>query len=182
MGTNPSAFPGDPNRPVESVNWFQAVEYCNQLTRAERAAGRIPVNTRYRLPTEAEWEYACRASTSTRFSHGDDPDYSELDAYAWTFGNRRGSPQPVGQKLANPWGLHDLHGNVWEWCQDWLAPYPGGTVIEPVGPASGSERVFRGGGWSFAAFYARSAHRWGFFPEVRGDGLGLRVVLAPDPF
>jgi formylglycine-generating enzyme required for sulfatase activity len=180
-GTNPSAFPGDPNRPVETVNWFEATDYCERLTQRERGLGRIPANTQYRLPSEAEWEYACRAWTSTRFSYGEDPDYANLSDYAWYFDNRRSSTQPVGQKLPNPWGIHDLHGNVWEWCQDWLAPYPGGVVIDPQGPLSGVERVFRGGGWSFAAFYARSAHRWGFSPDVRGNGLGLRVVLAPNP-
>jgi formylglycine-generating enzyme required for sulfatase activity len=177
-GTNPSAFPGDPNRPVESVTWFEAANYCDRLTQREQAASRIPHGTRFRLPTEAEWEYACRAWTSTRFSHGEDPDYASLSDYAWHFGNRGSATRPVGQKLPNPWGLHDMHGNVWEWCQDWLAPYPGGTALDPQGPTAGTERVFRGGGWSFLAYYARSAHRWGFRPDLRGNGLGLRVVLA----
>jgi len=115
-GTNPSYFIGDPNRPVEQVTWFDAKNYCGQLTQREQAAGRIPTNCLYRLPTEAEWEYACRAWTSTRFSYGDDPSYTNLTNYAWYYDNFGGTTHPVGQKLPNPWGLYDVHGNVFEWC------------------------------------------------------------------
>jgi len=105
MGSNPSGFTGDTNRPVEQVSWFDATNYCGALTQRERAAGRIATNSVYRLPTEAEWEYACRGWTSTRFSYGDDPGYTNLTDYAWYNDNSGGTTHPVGQKLPNPWGL-----------------------------------------------------------------------------
>jgi formylglycine-generating enzyme required for sulfatase activity len=104
MGTNPSVFPGDSSRPVSSVSWFAANDYCAKLTQQEIAAGRIPAGTQYRLPTEAEWECAARAGTSTRFSHGDDPSYSSLDNFAWFAQNAGATVHPVGRKLPNPWG------------------------------------------------------------------------------
>jgi eukaryotic-like serine/threonine-protein kinase len=121
VGSNPSYFNGvqgetdygtDLNRPVESVSWDDAVAYCAALTARERAAGRAPMSYAYRLPTEAEWEYACRAGTTTRFSYGDDPGYTHLRDYAWYEGNSERQTHPVGQKLPNPWGLYDMHGNV----------------------------------------------------------------------
>ena len=178
-GTNPSGFKGDPNRPVDSVSWFNATNYCGKLTQQERAAGRIPTNSVYRLPTEAEWEYACRAWTSTRFSHGDDPSYINTSEYAWYDGNSGGMTHSVGQKLPNPWGLYDMHGNIAEWCQDWYAPYPGGIALDPQGPATGSLRAFRGGLWLRPASYCRSAWRNAVSPDFAGGGGGFRVVLAP---
>jgi formylglycine-generating enzyme required for sulfatase activity len=127
-GNNPSMFNGisgtndygiDLDRPVENVPWDDAKAYCAVLTERERAAGRIANNCIYRLPTEAEWEYACRAWTSTRFSFGDDPSLTSLTDYAWYWENSNEQTHPVGQKLPNSWGLYDMHGNVWEWCQDW---------------------------------------------------------------
>ena len=112
MGSNPSAFTGDTNLPVETVTWSDATAYCAELTQRERVAGRIGTNSVYRLPTEAEWEYACRGWTSTRFSYGDDPGYTNLTLYAWYVDNSGGTTHPVGQKLPNPWGLYDMHGNV----------------------------------------------------------------------
>jgi len=193
MGDNPSWFNGvlwagtewetdygtDLTRPVEQVSWDDAVAYCVALTERERAAGRIAPNTTYRLPTEAEWEYACRAWTSTRFSHGDDPGYHELSEYAWHWHNSGLTTQPVGQKLPNPWGLHDLHGNVWEWCQDgWSEHLPGGTVVDPWTPATGPDRVLRGGGWSYEPKNCRSASRSRAASGDRFHGFGFRIVLA----
>jgi formylglycine-generating enzyme required for sulfatase activity len=178
MGFNPSTVLGDMN-PVETVSWFDATNYCGKLTQSQRAAGRISTNCVYRLPTEAEWEYACRAWTSTRFSYGDDPGYTNLTQYAWYDVNSGATAHPVGQKLPNPWGLYDMHGNIAEWCQDWYAPYPVGIALDPQGPATGSTRVFRGGLWLRPASYCRSAWRNVAPPDFTGGGGGFRVVLAP---
>jgi len=165
---------GDPNRPVETVSWDDATNYCNQLTQREQAAARIATNSVYRLPTEAEWEYACRGWTSTRFSYGDDPEYTNLTNYAWYSDNSGDMTHPVGQKLPNPWGLYDMHGNVFEWCQDWW---------DPSAPATSSSRVIRGGFWGDGgrgtARSCRSAARAFDGPGIRSNGVGFRVVLAP---
>jgi formylglycine-generating enzyme required for sulfatase activity len=182
MNTNPSTFPGDPSRPVEFVSWSDATNFCGRLTQRERTAERIPSGWVYRLPTEAEWEYACRAGTTTRFSYGDDPAYTNLTNYAWYNGNYNGTTHPVGQKLPNPWGLYDMHGSVWEWCQDWYEVYPGGTVVDPQGSATGSYRGPRGGGagqWDGDARFCRSAIRARSLPGFRASTTGFRVVLAP---
>jgi formylglycine-generating enzyme required for sulfatase activity len=186
MGNNPSPLTGDTNRPVEQVTWFDATGYCDALTQRERAAGRIATNSVYRLPTEAEWEYACRAWTSTRFSYGDDPGYTNLTSYAWYWNNSGFMAHPVGQKLPNPWGLYDMHGNVYEWCQDWWSlGLPGGIALDPLGPATGSYRVFRGGGWGLWPDFdlgtpnCRSAFRGSLDPAQGFIFLGFRVVLAP---
>lgn len=182
MGTNPSLFAGDPSRPVEQVSWFDASNYCRTLTAQDLAARRIPAGWQYRLPTEAEWEYACRAGTSTRFSFGNDPDYVNLGDYAWYIDNSEFWTREVGQKLPNPWGLYDMHGNVWEWCQDWFGPHTGGASTDPHGPASGSYRVLRGGSWADYDFWCRSACRIGDDPTSRThNGYGFRVVLAQSP-
>lgn len=178
MGSNPSQFKGDANRPVEMVSWMNATNYCARLTTQERSAGRIPVGSQFRLPTEAEWEYACRAWTSTRYSHGDDPDYLQLGDYAWTAENSAGATHPVGEKLPNPWGLYDMHGNVFEWVQDRYSEFAGGNAVDPLGPAIGSTRVIRDGSWSFAAKFARSAQRYFQPPTHTAERLGFRVVLA----
>jgi formylglycine-generating enzyme required for sulfatase activity len=190
MNTNPSYFTtndwyGNPitpdqNRPVETVSWFDATNYCAQLTQRERAAGRIATNSVYRLPTEAEWEYACRAWTSTRFSYGDDLGYTNLTNYAWYMDNSGDATQPVGQKLPNPWGLYDMHGNVWEWCQDYLGTYPGGIAVDPQGPVTDSERLSRGGAWAHNVKNCRLARRVLGCPGFSCNGvIGFRVVLAP---
>ena len=156
--------------------------YCKALTERERSAGRLGTNGVYRLPTEAEWEYACRARTSTRFSYGDDPGYTNLTKYAWYEDNSGGETHPVGQKLPNPWGLYDMHGNVWEWCQDWwLERLPGGSPLDPQGPAAGSARVVRGGCWGLwigVNSYCRSASRIYFFPNSGDSRVGFRVLLV----
>jgi formylglycine-generating enzyme required for sulfatase activity len=177
VGSNPSTFP-DTIRPVEQVTWHDATNYCAKRTQQETAAGLIPAGSRYRLPTEAEWEYACRAWTSTRFHYGDDPGYTNLTNYAWYLDNSGGTTHPVGQKLPNPWGLYDMTGNVAEWCQDWYGLYPGGTVTDPQGPGSGSGRVLRGGLWGEGAKYCRSAWRITKDPAERCYCVGFRVVLV----
>ncbi len=186
----------DTNRPVESVTWSAAVNYCSILTDSERSAGRLPAGYVYRLPTEAEWEYACRAGTSTRFSFGNDPTYSELPYYGWFDVNSTaqfpdvpdhvmvsfGATHPVGKKLPNPLGLYDINGNVYEWCADWYAAsLPGGSVTDPVGPAtdSGNGKIARGGSFAYGAKYCRSAYRTGAAANSIYYNFGLRVVLAP---
>jgi formylglycine-generating enzyme required for sulfatase activity len=182
MGSNPSSFAGDTNRPVESVSWQDATAYCAALTQRERLAGRIATNSVYRLPTEAEWEYACRAGTTVRFSYGDDPGYTNLMNYAWYGDNSGDTTHPVGQKLPNPWGLYDMHGNVWEWCQDRYGDYAGGIAVDPQGLATGSDRLLRGGYWGAGGDYARfcrSAHRGNYDPAAGTSTFGFRIVLAP---
>jgi formylglycine-generating enzyme required for sulfatase activity len=181
-GTNPSFFPGDLSRPVSSVSWPDATNYCWLLTQQERAAGRISADSQYRLPTESEWECAARAGTTTRFSYGDDTNYESLTNYAWYFQNGGFTVQPVGQKLPNPWGLYDMTGNVWEWCSDWLGPLPGGSVTDPQGPPSNpiGVKVIRGGGYDFGDSDCRSARRFSFgnHPALTDTDLGFRVVLV----
>jgi len=173
MGVNPSEYKGADN-PVETVSWEDAVEFCRKLSElpAEKEAGNV-----YRLPTEAEWEYACRARTTTKFSFGDDE--SDSDDYGWYSENSDQKTHPVGSKLPNAWGLYDMHGNVWEWCQDWEEDYPSGSVTDPSGATSGSYRVFRGGSWDFTAGFCRSALRYGYVPSYRDYDFGFRVSLSP---
>ncbi len=175
-GQNPSNFKGDPNRPVEKVTYYDAVSYCTAVTKREQAAGRLPPTYEYRLPSEAEWEYACRAGGTNLFSFGD----SEAAApeYAWTTENSEGTTHPIGQKRPNAWGLYDMHGNVWEWCLDWFAQYPTTARKDPFGPKEGQFKVFRGGGWNNEIRFARSANRFMMAP-VRGiHFVGFRIVLA----
>jgi formylglycine-generating enzyme required for sulfatase activity len=185
MNTNPSPFPGDLSRPVSSVSWLDASNYCAKLTQRELAVGRIPVGTQYRLPTEAEWECAARAGTSTRFSYGDDPTYTELRNHSWYAVNSGLTPHPVGQKLPNPWGLYDMEGNVVEWCQDWFASLPGGVQTDPTGPASSASgrKVVRGGAFDNSEQSCRSASRLLFsaIPPLTDTDLGFRVVLVTAP-
>jgi formylglycine-generating enzyme required for sulfatase activity len=135
----------------------------------------------FRLPTESEWEYACRGNTGTRFYWGDDPDYTILNQYAWCSGNSSGSTQPVGALQvgsANPFGLFDLSGNVFEWCQDWYGPYIAQSQTDPGGAASGPGRVVRGGAWCFANTYCRTANRSYSGIDDHFSSIGFRVVLA----
>jgi formylglycine-generating enzyme required for sulfatase activity len=209
MGTNPSYFQKRVIRksdssmyPVEQVSWEDAVEFCKKLSDLpeERKAGRV-----YRLPTEAEWEYACRAGSKTAYSFGDNG--RDLGNYAW-FGNNSGSKEldsdalwarlkdnpreylntllsagcathPVGEKKANAWGLYDMHGNVWEWCSDWYGDYPKGAVSDPTGGREGSPPVDRGGCWFDGAANCRSAVRARRDPSDRNLRFGFRVALSP---
>ena len=167
MGENPSAAKGA-DLPVETVSWQLAREFCRKLN--EMVAREV------RLPTEAEWEYACRAGTRTMYSFGDDLD--AIGEHAWYDGNSEGTPHPVGQKPANPWGLHDMHGNVREWCQDAYdaAYYARSPRSDPPGPATGSTGVIRGGSWRHSRITARCAGRYG---GVQGavDYSGFRLVV-----
>jgi formylglycine-generating enzyme required for sulfatase activity len=180
MGSNPSGFTRDLRRPVERVNWQEAMDYCVKLTLREQQAGHLPPGQVYRLPTEAEWEYACRAGTTTRFSFGNDPKGGLLSRYAWHQRNGKNTTHPAGQKRPNAWGLHDMHGNVWEWCLDWYSSYPEGQVSDPKGPPQGIKRVARGGCWNNPDGTCRSANRIFYEPTRRSNGVGFRVVLAPN--
>jgi formylglycine-generating enzyme required for sulfatase activity len=172
MGMNPSLFRGGQN-PVERVDWNDAVEFCRKLSAlpAEKKAGYV-----YRLPTEAEWEYACRAGTKTTYSFGDSE--SELSDYAWYDGGSEDTTHPVGGKKPNGWGLYDMHGNVFEWCQDWSGKYPSGSTTDPTGAASGSDRVLRGGSWGNSSVFCLSAIRDCLPPGLRRDILGFRVLRS----
>jgi len=191
-GWNPSIFSGCATCPVENVSWYDAADFCNQLTIRQLAEGKIPEGAKFRLPTEAEWEYACRAGTSTRFYFGDvlecqdyfTPSFScpAADPYIWMGFNDEptsGRPKPVKQKEPNAWGLYDMSGNVSEWCQDVYGPYPNGDVIDPQGPIAGPMRVIRGGDWSGHLAQSRSGIRGSDQPRKRNDqGIyGFRVVL-----
>jgi formylglycine-generating enzyme required for sulfatase activity len=185
MGSNPSYFLGT-DHPVQRVSWFDAVAYCAALTVQEAAAGRLPTGYVYRLPTEAEWEYCCRASATSEWNVGNSLDcalanHSVSGAFCVPHPTTGGQPVPVGAYPANAWGLHDMHGNVWEWCLDaWdgTANYPAGAVTDPQG-TGGSRRVFRGGSWFDSSFYCRSAFRAGVSPTLSFYDLGFRVVCAP---
>jgi formylglycine-generating enzyme required for sulfatase activity len=164
MEANPSAFRG-PTNPVENVSWNDITGFCRRLS--ERTGRTV------RLPTEAEWEYACRAGSRTRFSFGESD--GGLAEYAWCSGT--GGTHPVARKKPNAWGLYDMHGNVWEWCSDWLGPYAAGRAVDPQGPASGSQHVLRGGAWGDEPQYCRCAHRRSNVPDHRDQFDGFRVVV-----
>jgi formylglycine-generating enzyme required for sulfatase activity len=178
MGFNPSLFKDDAQRPVENVTWFQAIAYCETVTKRQREEGHLTESFEYRLPTESEWEYAARAGTTTRFSYGDDPGYVQLRDYAWYNGDAGLRSHPIGQKRPNPWGLYDMHGNVFEWCLDWFAQLPGGSVTDPPGAENGTDRNIRGGYWDSTPEFCRCALRVHFPPATRISYLGFRMVLA----
>ena len=177
MGNNPSRFKGA-DRPVENVSWSDAVEFCKKLTEMEKKAGRLPNGWKYVLPTEAQWEYACRAGTTTAYSWGNDINSTRAN-YNWdgggTSGNDFKQTRDVGQYAANPWGFFDMHGNVWEWVSDWRATYLIGAQTDPEGPASGSLRVNRGGSWNGVGSHLRSAERGSITPGFRISFIGFRV-------
>jgi formylglycine-generating enzyme required for sulfatase activity len=176
-------------RPVTGVTWLDAIEFCNRLS--ERAGYR-PCYSKwfgwwrcdwradgYRLPTEAEWEYACRAGTTTRYSFGDDP--ADLDGYTWHKGNANNDVRPVATKRANPWGLYDMHGNVWEWCWNWYGDYSPKPARNPCGPekTTSGRRVLRGGSFFDPSAFLRSAVRIVDRPVLRGRNFGFRCVRVP---
>ncbi|MEN9733078.1 MAG: hypothetical protein RLZ45_1073 [Verrucomicrobiota bacterium] len=171
MGSNPSGFQG-PDLPVEQVSWNDAVEFCRRLTELHRREGRLATGWEWRLPTEAEWEYAARAGNVG-------PRHGNLDAIAWHEGNSGKQTHPVGGRAPNEWGLHDTLGNVFEWCLDWQADYISGPQLDPKGPESGSSRVGRGGSWSQGPRKCRFASRNSGEPLVTVDVLGFRPALCP---
>jgi len=173
MGSNPSQFKGT-NRPVEEVSWNDAVAFCRKFTEMEKRAGRLPAGMAYQLPTEAQWEYACRSGTTAAFSFGQDLTSRQANI----LGGPAGTTE-VGKYPANAWGLHDMHGNVWEWCADWYAEYPKGGVTDPTGSMKGAIRVTRGGSWDDAASDARCASRNSRAPAGSYGGLGFRLSLRP---
>lgn len=170
--SNPSRYRG-PARPVENVSWQDVQGFIHRLN---EAVG----DSVYRLPTEGEWEYAARAGMTRQRSLGGDG--SQLGDYAWYNGNN--SPigtKEVGTKLPNPWGLYDMYGNVWEWCQDWYGSYNISPRIDPTGPPSGSHRVLRGGYFDLPAQLVRSAYRFGFVPTGRLPNMGMRLLKIGSP-
>jgi len=193
MDTNPSYFTGDENRPVEQVSWYDAAIFCNRLSEAAGLEPCYDLSTwacdfsknGFRLPSEAEWEYAVRAGTTTRFYTGESG--GDLDLAGWFLSNSKGTTHPDGQKEPNQWGLHDMHGNVWEWCNDWYDEnyYSYSPERNPKGPVSGSYRVFRGGSWNNYAHYCGSANRGHFSPDYGSSILGFRICLgaasSPEP-
>jgi formylglycine-generating enzyme required for sulfatase activity len=176
MGNNPSKFKAAGNRaPVENVTWIDAMEFCRRLTERARTDGRLPDGYAFSLPTEAQWEYACRAGTTSAYA-------GDLDRMAWHEDNRDASGKTthqVAQKKPNAWGLFDMHGNVAEWCADYYSDkLPGGSVTDYTGPANGSRRVYRGGSWDHSREECRSAVRVRTSPTSRSDYLGFRVALV----
>jgi formylglycine-generating enzyme required for sulfatase activity len=172
MGTNPSSFKtAGKDAPVESLSWAEAVAFCKKLTDRERAAGRLPEGFIFALPTEAQWEYACRAGTTG-------PTAGDLDAMAWYDKNSGKTTHPVGQKQPNAWGLYDMNGNVSQWCADWYGLYPGNSATDPSGPETGVGHISRGGGWCDGTELCRSATRFYSSPELRLNFLGIRVALV----
>jgi formylglycine-generating enzyme required for sulfatase activity len=179
MGKNPSHFQGaivgneNADLPVENVSWDDAVEFCKKLSDLpeEKKAGRV-----YRLPTEAQWENACRAGSKTAYLFDDEEGL--LPEYGWFNRNSSNRTHTVGLLEPNAWGLYDMHGNVWEWCSDWYGAYPNGAVSDPVGPRKGSFRVLRGGCWIVEAPFCQSALRRCNFPSGSGSYYGFRVALS----
>ncbi len=178
METNPSLTRGSLELPVEYVSWNEATQYCAKLTAYERGMGRLPSEYAYRLPTEAEWEYATRAGSSSWFCFGNDP--ALLSACGWYTTNAGGLPHAVASLAPNAWGLYDVHGNVMEWCLDWLGSEPPpDPVVDPIGTANDAVRCARGGAWSSSWVRCRSSWRTGFGRTRKSNELGFRVVLAP---
>ena len=172
MSVNPSTFKAaGPSAPVERVSWIDAMAFCRKLTQEERSAGRLPEGYAFTLPTEAQWEYACRAGT-------DDAYPGEPNGMGWYNGNSDATTHPVAKKQPNAWGFYDMGGNVLEWCLDWYAPYQRGVETDPSGPERGSYRVARGGSWRTSPEVGRSAARSGGSAARLDYTLGFRVALC----
>jgi hypothetical protein len=173
MTNNPSFFKGD-LRPVDQVNWDEAMLFCDLLTKLHLHEKLISNGFRWRLPTEAEWEYACRAGSEQAYS-------GDIGLAAWYLDNSGMQSHPVKVKTANNWGLHDMHGNVWEWCMDWYQEYPKQVAVDPICKRVSLGRVLRGGGWLLDAKYCRSAARRYSAPNFRYSYVGFRPVLVYEP-
>jgi formylglycine-generating enzyme required for sulfatase activity len=183
-GYNPSyCEEAGKDAPVECVNWEDAMEFCRKVNLREAREGRLPQGYEFTLPTEAQWEYACRAGTTTVFHFGDSLSSHQANFDGnHPYGDAEEGPfldttTPVGKYRPNAWGLYDMHGNVWEWCHDWFGDYPSGSVTDPAGPNSGTGRVFRGGSWLSDGEYCRSANRDWNTPGNRNVSLGFRPSL-----
>jgi len=161
----------DDNYPVVGVSWHDAQAYCGWLSERERIVGRLPLGYIYTLPTEAQWEYACRAGTRTTYA-------DNLDDICWYGDNSGGTTHPVGQKKPNRWGLFDMQGNVLQWCLDWYGNYSLADITDPLGPTKGILRVDRGGSWFTSAMGCRAACRLGNYPATRASNHGFRVALS----
>ncbi len=189
MGKDPGWPIGETDaRPVNNVSWFDAVRFCNLLSErmnltpcysgleAQEVVWEYEADG-YRLPTEAEWEYAARAGSQTAWSFGDDK--SQLEKYGWYDNNSGGTVHPVGKLEANPWGLYDMHGNVYEWCWDWFGAYTDESQIDPVGVEEGTSRVLRGGAFNYVPRYLRSAYRYRVGSMISFRESGFRCVRGP---
>jgi formylglycine-generating enzyme required for sulfatase activity len=177
------------DRPVNNISWLEAVTFCNQLSDREGVTHCYWIDGKevtwdrtadgYRLLTEAEWEYACRAGTTTRFSFGNNE--GRLYKHAWLKTNSKGEPRPVGRKTPNRWGLHDMHGNVYEWCWDWYGGYLETALSDPAGPPAGESRVLRGGAFNFSPKNLRSTGRFRYQPSFRDWFVGFRCARGASP-
>ena len=176
MGSNPSYYTGD-ELPVEQVSWEDCIKFCEELTKREHDSGALPTGWKYTLPTEAQWEYACRAGTNTKYSFGDSE--SGLGTHAWYYDNSGNETHSVGGKKANPWGLLDMHGNVYEWCLDWYDSgfYKSSLQLDPVNTSAAQNRVFRGGCIYNSAVDLRSAYRYYNTPGYRRGYVGFRLAM-----
>jgi len=172
MGSNPSYFKGK-DLPVEQVSWK---DICGDDSANEGFLGKLnrhlPTGEKFHLPTEAQWEFACRAGTTGTYA-------GNLDEMGWYDDNSDDRTHPVGKKKPNAWGLHDMHGNVCEWCADWYGVYPESAATDPTGPNIGSGRAYRGGSWNINGGYCRSADRFRYAPNGRSSGVGFRVAAVP---
>ena len=168
LSATPSSFSNNPNRPVENISWNDIQVFLTRLNQSDST--NIPVGWAYVLPTEAQWEYACRAGTTTAYSWG-----SSISSSNANYNSIIGETQDVGQYSPNAWGFFDMHGNVWEWVADWYGSYESNAVADPIGSASGSDRVHRGGSWHTAGPGLRSAERLHDTPSHRSITLGFRV-------